>query len=154
MALGDAQLTGDGASGFLRGRRPRAAMIWRSARRSTAGRQPSLTHPALRPWRHTWIGRLRDFGDLVSRDRGLDRGSLVCRERRRGLLTTRASRWRRLAFGTRALGFGSCAFLFAVGFGSCAFYRAIEHEQGMRCGTRLLEGSKPTPPEGSVRETS
>ena len=26
--------------------------------------------------------------------------------------------------------------------------RAIEHEQGMRCGTRLLEGSKPTPPEG------
>jgi phage terminase small subunit len=27
--------------------------------------------------------------------------------------------------------------------------RAIDHEQGMRCGTRLLEGSKPTPPEGS-----
>jgi phage terminase small subunit len=26
--------------------------------------------------------------------------------------------------------------------------RAIDHEQGMRCGTRLLEGSKPTPPEG------
>jgi hypothetical protein len=27
--------------------------------------------------------------------------------------------------------------------------RAIDHEQGMRCGTRLLESGKPTPPEGS-----
>jgi hypothetical protein len=26
---------------------------------------------------------------------------------------------------------------------------AIEHEEGSQCRTRLLEGSKPTPPEGS-----
>jgi phage terminase small subunit len=32
--------------------------------------------------------------------------------------------------------------------------RAIELEQGMRCQTRLLEGSKPTPREGSAKGAS
>jgi hypothetical protein len=31
---------------------------------------------------------------------------------------------------------------------------AIEHEQGIRCRTRLLNGGKPTPLEGSAKGAS